>query len=141
MEVGRRGFCFIVMVSFTLVTGYEVDVDFFTAGRDRTGVTSGLLLALAGTDAETIELDFLLSRVGTEPAREQLLAFALHGSGAESIEAPGFRNMCNLRVSCWRRFVQGLERVHGGWEGYVTGTLGFSEDEVRVIKRNLAREE
>ena len=122
---------------------WESDVDsfFFTAGRDRTGVTAGLLLALAGTDAETIELDYLLSRIGTEPVREQLLAFALHGSGAESIDAPGFRNMCNLRVSCWRRFVQALERVYGGWEGYVTGTLGFSEDELRVIKRNLAKEE
>ncbi|KAK0752517.1 protein-tyrosine phosphatase-like protein [Schizothecium vesticola] len=111
------------------------------AGRDRTGVASALLLALAGTDAEAVELDFMLSRIGTEPAREQLLAFALRGSGAAGVDAPGFRNMCNLRVSSWRRFVQGLEREYGGWEGYVTGALGFSDDELKVIKRNLRRED
>jgi len=83
----------------------------------------------------------MLSRIGTEPAREQLLAFALRGSGAVGVDAPGFRNMCSLRVSSWRRFVQGLEREHGGWEGYVTDALGFSDEELTVIKRNLTRED
>lgn len=83
----------------------------------------------------------MLSRIGIEPAREQLLAFALHGSGAEGMDAPGFRNLCNQKVSCWRRFIQGLEREYGGWEGYVTGALGFSDDELKVIKKNLTRED
>ncbi|KAK1828267.1 tyrosine-protein phosphatase [Podospora conica] len=112
-----------------------------SAGRDRTGIASAMLLALAGTDAETIELDYMLSRIGTEAAREILMGFALKGSGAASVDTPGFRNMCELRVSCWRRFVRGLEREFGGWEGYVTGTLGFSGEELEVIKRNLTRDD
>lgn len=123
---------------FCVVLGVLTGV---VAGRDRTGVASALLLALAGTDPEVIEMDYMLSRIGTEPAREQLVAFALRGSGAESVDAPGFRNMCNLKVSCWRRFIQGLEREYGGWEGYVTGALGFSDDELKVIKKNLTRED
>jgi protein tyrosine/serine phosphatase len=108
-----------------------------TAGRDRTGVLSGLLLSLAGTPPDLVELDFMLSRIGTEPAREQLLAFALKGSGAESVDAPGFYNLCSLKVQCWRAFVKGVEREYGGWEGYVTKQLGFSPAELETIKRNL----
>ncbi|KAK3945950.1 tyrosine-protein phosphatase [Diplogelasinospora grovesii] len=108
-----------------------------TAGRDRTGVLSGLLLSLAGTPPDLVELDFMLSRIGTEPAREQLLAFALKGSGAESVEAPGFYNLCSLKVQCWRAFVKGVEREYGGWEGYVRKQLGFSPAELETIKRNL----
>jgi protein tyrosine/serine phosphatase len=108
-----------------------------TAGRDRTGVVAGLLLSLAGASSETVALDFLLSRIGTEPAREQLLGFALKGSGAESIDAPGFHNLCSLRVSCWEAFVRAVESEYGGFEGYVTATLGFSEDDLVKIKANL----
>ncbi|KAK3360071.1 protein-tyrosine phosphatase-like protein [Lasiosphaeria hispida] len=108
-----------------------------TAGRDRTGVVAGLLLALAGADRDTIVLDFLLSRIGTEPAREHLLAFALKGSGAESVDTPGFYNLCQLRESCWDAFVRAVQRDYGGWDSYVTGTLGFSDEDLATIKRNL----
>lgn len=107
------------------------------AGRDRTGVMSGMLLTLAGVDQDTVKLDFLLSRVGTEPARELLLSFAKKGAGVESHDAPGFKNLCSLRASCWEAFLAGVERQYGGFRGYVTGTLGFSEDEVESIVSNL----
>ena len=98
---------------------------------------AGLLLTLAGASAETVALDFILSRIGTEPAREQLLAFALKGSFAENVDAPGFHNLCNLRISCWEAFVRAAEAEYGGFEGYVTRTLGFSESDVARIKANL----
>ncbi|KAK4449148.1 hypothetical protein QBC34DRAFT_99227 [Podospora aff. communis PSN243] len=110
------------------------------AGRDRTGVISGMLLGLAGVDPDIIALDFMLSRIGTEPAREQLLAFAMRGTGVTSVDEPGFYNLCSLRVSSWERFVKGVEREYGGWEGYVTGTLGFSQEDLDKIKRNLVVE-
>lgn len=95
------------------------------------------MLSLAGASADTVVLDFMLSRIGTEPAREQLLAFAMKGAGVDSIEAPGFYNLCSLRVSAWERFVEAVEREYGGWDGYVTNTLGFSEEDLVTIKRNL----
>jgi protein tyrosine/serine phosphatase len=98
---------------------------------------AGLLLSLAGASKETVALDYMLSRIGTEPAREQLIAFALKGSMAENTDAPGFHNLCNLRVSCWEAFVKTVESEYGGFEGYVTRTLGFSEDDVAKIKANL----
>ncbi|KXX79302.1 Tyrosine-protein phosphatase [Madurella mycetomatis] len=110
------------------------------AGRDRTGIVAGLLLTLAGASPETVELDFLLSRIGTEPAREQLMAFAMQGSGARSVDAPGFHNLCNLKLSCWQAFVKAVEQEHGGFEGYVKGTLGFSDGDLAKIRRNLVLE-
>ncbi|KAK0613438.1 protein-tyrosine phosphatase-like protein [Immersiella caudata] len=120
--------------------GVEALVVHCNAGRDRTGVISGMLLGLAGVDPDIIALDFMLSRIGTEPAREQLLAFAMRGTGVTSVDEPGFYNLCSLRVSSWERFVKGVEREFGGWEGYVTGTLGFSQEELDKIKKNLVAE-
>lgn len=107
------------------------------AGRDRTGVLSGLLLTLAGADPDTVSLDFLLSRIGTEPAREQLLAFAKRESRVKSVDDPGFLNLASLRAVCWDAFLSALDRKYGGFHGYVTKKLGFSEDDLGVIVKNL----
>ncbi|KAI0479610.1 protein-tyrosine phosphatase-like protein [Xylaria cf. heliscus] len=108
-----------------------------TAGRDRTGVFGGLLLALAGASEDAIATDWQLSRIGTEPVREMLLEFARKGTDAFGEDQPGFYNLINLRKSCWRAFVNVLEKRHGGFEGFVTGTLGFSQDDLAKIKKNL----
>lgn len=94
-------------------------------------------MTIAGADPETVIFDFMLSRIGTEPAREKLLAFALKGSHAESIDTPGFRNMCSLKPAGWTAFVRAAEEAYGGFEGYVTKALGFSGEELETMKRNL----
>lgn len=48
------------------------------AGKDRTGVAAGLLLALAGVPEGYICRDFALTRIGFEPARD-LLTMKLTG--------------------------------------------------------------
>ncbi|KAK4248817.1 protein-tyrosine phosphatase-like protein [Corynascus novoguineensis] len=107
------------------------------AGRDRTGVVAAILLSLAGASGETIALDYMLSRIGIEPAKDQLLAYVTKGPMAASLDSPGFRNMANLRLSCWEAFVRAVDAEYGGFEGYVRATLGFSEEEVAKIKNNL----
>ncbi|KAK1504804.1 hypothetical protein CTAM01_04111 [Colletotrichum tamarilloi] len=110
-----------------------------TAGRDRTGVMAGLLQSLAGTAPEDVRFDYMLSRVGTEPARERLLQQARAGGGSLTFEQhPGFYNLCSLRTSCWDAFIAALQEAHGGWEGYVVGALGFSSDDLARIKDNLS---
>jgi hypothetical protein len=96
-----------------------------------------MLLTLAGAEPDTVSLDFLLSRVGTEPAREQLLAFAKKGSRIDSMDAPGFHNLASLRDECWKAFLGALDSEYGGFTGYVTKSLGFSEDDLKVIVKNL----
>ncbi|RYP76049.1 hypothetical protein DL769_003706 [Monosporascus sp. CRB-8-3] len=110
-----------------------------TAGRDRTGVFAGLLLTLAGASEETIILNYLLSRIGTEPARDELLNFAQAGTNALSQDQPGFYNLCNLRASCWKAFMEGLQQEYGGFEQFIRNKLGFTEDDLAKIKANLTR--
>ncbi|KAI1820486.1 protein-tyrosine phosphatase-like protein [Xylaria intraflava] len=109
-----------------------------TAGRDRTGIFGGLLLALAGASEDVIAMDWQLSRIGTEPVRTSLLEFARkHSIGTAGEEAPGFHNLINLKKSCWRAFVLALEKQHGGFERFAADKLGFSEDDLAKIKKNL----
>ncbi|KAL2202870.1 hypothetical protein CC79DRAFT_1337521 [Sarocladium strictum] len=110
-----------------------------TAGRDRTGLLAGLLQTLAGSPKDAIILDYMLSRVGTEPARDKLKAFAMKGSGAESEEAPGFKEMCDLSPRYFEALEEGMEENYGGWEGYVTSDdgLSLSKEDLEQVKRNL----
>ncbi|KAI1425722.1 protein-tyrosine phosphatase-like protein [Xylaria sp. FL1777] len=108
-----------------------------TAGRDRTGIFGGLLLALAGASEDVIATDWQLSRIGTEPVRAMLLDFARKGTDARGNDHPGFYNLVSLRKSCWRAFIKGLEEQYGGFEKFVTDKLGFSQDDLAKIKKNL----
>lgn len=102
---------------------------------------------LAGYDAETVQADFLLSRIGTEVAREHLLAFAVkhsksaqghdHHSGSFD-QVPGFYNLVSLKGACWDAFAEAVGRQYGGFEGYATKELGFSGDDLVTIKKNLS---
>lgn len=106
-----------------------------------------MLESLAGYDSEVIQTDFLLTRIGYEPAREQLVQFAMKWSGAAvpgdkcdldlAYEIPAFYNLVSLKASCWDAFIDALQRDHGGFEGYVTKVLGFSDEDLAKIKHNL----
>ncbi|KAM5352364.1 hypothetical protein ACJ41O_005087 [Fusarium nematophilum] len=108
-----------------------------TAGRDRTGVVSGLLQSLAGTEEPDVILDYMLSRIGTEAARDRLVVFLKASLGLDDPETPGFWNMASLRPTFWKAFAEGMDAEYGGWDGYVTEGLGFSVDDLDTIKKNL----
>ncbi|KAL1409194.1 hypothetical protein Q8F55_006024 [Vanrija albida] len=125
-----------------------------TAGRDRTGVTIGLLHHLAGTPPDTILYDYMLTRLGIEPGREVMNGALRAAAGAaatngdvgqalaEAAKKPGFLNMAELRPTFWQVLEAGVAERYGTWEAYVRrayadGGLGFSEGDVETIKRNL----
>lgn len=107
------------------------------AGRDRTGVISGLLLTLAGASSDITSLDYMLSRIGIEPVRKILLQHALAGLEVESVEASGFYNFSQLREESWEAFVTGVQREYGGLERFVTDKLEISKEDLARIKANL----
>lgn len=108
-----------------------------------------MLESLAGYDARIIQTDFLLSRIGYEPAREQLIRFALDGTGVDAANipdlaqlfdsVPGFYNLASLKPIYWDAFVQAVDKQYGGFEGYATQVLGFSEDDLTTIRKNLTQ--
>lgn len=96
-------------------------------------------MSLAGASDETVMLDYMLTRVGSEPVREMLFTRVSLDIGCESFEAPGFYNLCSLRKTSWVAFLNELQNVYGGFEGFITSNLEFSRDEVEQIKKNLQR--
>ncbi|TXT10559.1 hypothetical protein VHUM_02064 [Vanrija humicola] len=114
-----------------------------TAGRDRTGVTIGLLHHLAGTPPAAVLYDYMLTRLGIEPGREVMQgALRAAEAMAEAAKRPGFLNMAELRPTFWEFLENGVRERFGSWEEYVRlpyadGGLGFSEEDVGVIKKNL----
>ncbi|CAI0648626.1 unnamed protein product [Colletotrichum noveboracense] len=105
-------------------------------GRDRTGILAGFLLSLAGANAETITLDYMLSRIGSEPVRELLLQRAVEDNNCD-FDVPVFHNLCSLRLSTWQLFMTQVEAKYGGFEKYAMVTLGFSREEIERIVGHL----
>ncbi len=97
----------------------------------------GLLQYLAGTSEEDAIFDYLLSRIGTEPARDKLLQFAMMSVGIEDPETPGFLNLVSLRAEYFQAFLTALQERWGGWDGYVTKFLELSQEDLDKIKANL----
>lgn len=97
----------------------------------------GLIHHLAGTPDDVAVHDYMLSRIGIEPAREKLIQYALLFSGATDVETPGFLNLVELKPEYWAAFLEGLNEEYGGWDGYVTKGLGLSEEDLDTIKKNL----
>jgi hypothetical protein len=96
-----------------------------------------MLLTLAQASPDVVSLDYILSRIGTEPVRSMLLAFAMDGTKAQSQEEPGFYNLASLRVACWNAFIGAMQREYGGFEQFIISKLGFSEEDLAKIKNNL----
>ncbi|KAF4920730.1 Tyrosine-protein phosphatase, partial [Colletotrichum viniferum] len=105
-------------------------------GRDRTGILAGFLLSLAGANAETIALDYMITRIGSEPVRELLLQRAIEEHNC-NFDVPVFHNLCSVRLSTWQLFTREVTAKYGGFEKYATVRLGFSRDEVEQIAGHL----
>ncbi|KAF9480692.1 hypothetical protein BDN70DRAFT_804836 [Pholiota conissans] len=107
-----------------------------TAGKDRTGIMAAIILKLAGVDDEQISHDYALTRIGREPAREMIMArlskeplFAANNEAA--------LNMFTCRHETMQAFLKHFDEKYGGAEEYLRNYVGFSEDEIDAIKRNI----
>lgn len=126
-----------------------------TAGRDRTGVLSALILALTGASRETIAEDYALTRIGVEPFRMHLMGALLRQLGKDPtddiLEEPGMEVFCGAKGSyvlwlldwmdeTWKLEVGDVPlSSYPGVEGYLKKVLGFSKadlDSIRIKFRN-----
>ncbi|KAJ5835799.1 Protein-tyrosine/Dual-specificity phosphatase [Penicillium robsamsonii] len=116
-----------------------------SAGKDRTGVLAALILLLINRPHDDIINDYILSRVGLEPARENLMeAFAVN-LGADGLdisqlspEALGMLELCGVRASSMEAFLISFENTYkNGVEGYLIDKLGFSQSDLSTMRRNL----
>ncbi|EAS36479.3 uncharacterized protein CIMG_01833 [Coccidioides immitis RS] len=109
------------------------------AGKDRTGVLTALILRLAGCAPDIIARDYTLTRIGVEPARDIILKDLLSGMfTSDPAMQKGAAGLCSANYETMIRFLEDLEKNYqDGAEGYVKSVLGFSDDDVVKIKKNL----
>ncbi|KFY93546.1 hypothetical protein V498_04359 [Pseudogymnoascus sp. VKM F-4517 (FW-2822)] len=114
-----------------------------TTGKDRTGVLAALILQLVGADSDSIAHDYLLTRVGTEPARASLLsslqAGVKEGKSDPTPASPGMLAIMSVKCAANTTFVESIEaRFKEGIIGYLKTDLGFLEEDIEKMRVNLA---
>lgn len=105
-----------------------------TAGKDRTGLMTMLLLSVAGVDRELILDDFDLSnRYRTEPRMAALAPmFAENGLDIEAFRpALGAPRPALAKTFAW------LDEHHGGPLGYLTGAAAMTKSELDELRSTM----
>ncbi|KAG9236752.1 protein-tyrosine phosphatase-like protein [Amylocarpus encephaloides] len=114
-----------------------------TAGKDRTGILSALILELVGTSREEIAHDYALTRVGFEPWRE-LLTKTFMTQAESTFKEPGMLAFAGVNGINIVRLLEWMdekwgEKGTGGVEGYLIKDLGLSANDVEKIKLRLKK--
>ncbi|OBT83262.1 hypothetical protein VE02_07605 [Pseudogymnoascus sp. 03VT05] len=127
-------------------TPERADLDVFAkddAGKDRSGVLAALILQLVGVPRDLIAHDYLLTRVGTEPARQSLFSSLQAGvkeRGSDAISvSPRLLALMSVKDTAITTFVESIEsRFKGGIVGYLKTDLGFTVEDIEMMLVNLA---
>lgn len=121
------------------------DLNVRSAGKDRTGVLSALILSLFEAPEQVIAQDYALTRIGTEPFRDVLLGKLVQQMGddgkAVGLNTPGMEEMCSTRGDSILAFLRSVDEKWGGEgkgvKGYLTEVVGLSEEDLMKIKEKL----
>lgn len=129
-----------------------------TAGKDRTGVLSMLILMLVGVDYHTIAKEYELTTLGLRPDHARIkTAFVLaiekmkskmedtsaleemmaQGRKNWTIENDGFANLISLRYEAMLATIDLLNTKYGGILPYFRDILGFSDADIFKIYNKI----
>jgi protein-tyrosine phosphatase len=100
-------------------------------GKDRTGLVTALLLALAGVDDEQIAADYALSEERLRPRHELWFAEAETDAERKRLE-----RIAQTPAAAIVEVLQELERRYGSVEGYLR-TAGVSDDDLARARARL----
>jgi protein tyrosine/serine phosphatase len=95
-----------------------------TAGKDRTGAASALILLALGVDIETVIEDYMLTNIYLEGFTKKLLSMY-----KEQLDDTGYKNM-EYMLSTQKEFLQStiknIEEVYGNIEKYFEDDIGIN---------------
>ncbi len=104
-----------------------------TAGKDRTGVTTALLLSILGVDRHTIENDYTL----TNRDCERQVNFIEQGDGLpEGMSRESMLQIAGVPNDAIVVFLDGLEREYGSALNYLV-SIGVDEVQQQAIREAL----
>ncbi|MFF0818320.1 tyrosine-protein phosphatase [Rhodococcus sp. NPDC003318] len=106
-----------------------------TAGKDRTGWTSYLLLSIAGVDPQTIMDDYLLTNEYSRDSIASTFAAIVQRRGEEA--AAVYAPILGVEASYLQAGIDQLTADYGTVENYLTAGLGLSGDTIAALKAEL----
>ncbi|MFB9239026.1 tyrosine-protein phosphatase [Plantactinospora siamensis] len=106
-----------------------------TAGKDRTGWLTAILLAALGVAPAAIRADYLRSNEATESLREVLLRKMAERRPGLDIEAA--RAVLEVRPEYLDAAYAEVQRRYGDLAGYLTDGLGLTGTELAALRANL----
>lgn len=106
-----------------------------SAGKDRTGVLSALLLSLVGVDEDTVIREYTYTQTLLAPLVEKLKRTLPDGISGKHAE-----DMLAARPEYIKEALNYLKESYGSAEGYLL-SLGFRTDEVEALRQKLVAQE
>ncbi|WP_094273257.1 tyrosine-protein phosphatase [Rhodococcus sp. OK302] len=106
-----------------------------TAGKDRTGWGSALLLSIAGVPRETIMADYLLTNEYSAAAIEAKLARIAAAKGPEYAEV--YRQLLGVDSSYLQAAFDELDSTYGSFDRYLVDGLGLDMATIANLKLKL----
>lgn len=104
-----------------------------TAGKDRTGFLTALLLELFGVDRKEIEKDFLLSGENLKPQTEGILA-EIKKETDDAVLLEQVRILNSVLPEYTATVFDGIDK-NGGIENYLTQHIGLSNSDLNDLRR------
>ncbi|EMA6343464.1 tyrosine-protein phosphatase [Bacillus cytotoxicus] len=149
-KLGKPGE-YLVKMNEDFVTGNEAFVKFLqlaqdpenlplvnhcTAGKDRTGFGSALLLLLLGVPEKTVMEDYLLSNGFREQLNQKMMA--LLGANIQSEESKAIlAAMFEARAEYLQAAIDEMYNKYGNIENYAKNGLGFTNEQLDRMKELL----
>ncbi len=109
-----------------------------TAGKDRTGVLSALILSLCGVSDDDVATEYNLTEAGLGAWTEHLVRAVMQqgGGGTET----SIRRMLGARRESMLDTLEMVRTEFGGVEAYFENVCGLTKQEIAQIKKFLVVE-
>lgn len=107
-----------------------------SAGKDRTGLATAIVLDLLGVDHDTVMFDYLL----TNATFDQAYAYFEKHYGISKIDARGphiVKTMLGAHPEYLQTAFDRIAKDHGSVEGYATERLGLSREELGSLRHRM----
>jgi protein-tyrosine phosphatase len=106
-----------------------------TAGKDRTGWATAVILTILGVPRETVMADYLASNDYLRAKNEAILAAA--GSASTPIARENLEPVLGVRAAYIEAAFAEVEKRHGSFDGYVREGLGLDDAMVERLRMTL----
>jgi protein-tyrosine phosphatase len=118
-----------------LADGDRASVFHCTAGKDRTGWASALLLHLAGVDDATILEDYLLTNTFSTATREKYLGMVREHLGEDKVDV--YERVMVADEAYLQAGYDAITAGYGDREGYLRDGLGLDDDTVERLRGRM----